>query len=142
MINDLLSLVLAQVSVDVPKHAARSQPPSLHGFESLIVKVFQQLAQSGLLDFAGVEECVQLSVGQAVHLVQVVVLPLLKQLLLDLVEDLVQVSVLERADFLESLTHEHDQRIIEAAPLQVYVIFRDREAEFELGTVRHIRELS
>jgi len=71
-------------------------------------------------------------------LTQVVVLPLLLQLLLHLVEDLTALLGFERIDPLKRLAHEADQRVVEAAPLHVDVVAGQLDVERKFGTLCHV----
>jgi hypothetical protein len=66
----------------------------------------------------------------------------LEQSFLDLVEDVFAVSILECGHLLNGLRHKIDERVIEALPLHVNVVSRNRHIESKLGTVSHVGELA
>lgn len=93
--DNLLGLVLAQVTVCVPNHATLDKPLGLHRLELCISERLEDLDEVLLLLVTFVQKGVELAEGQTEDLVEVVVFPVLNRGLLNLVEDIFTVSILE-----------------------------------------------
>lgn len=125
LVDDCLGLVLAQVAVSVPQHAARFEPLALHLLEPGVGEVGKDCVELRFLVVVGEQIRVKFGVGQTEHLVEVVVLPVLLQFLLDLLEDLLALLLSESTDALQSLTDEVHERVVEATPLELDVVSED-----------------
>ena len=142
LIYDFLTLFLGEVTIAVPDHATCLEPLGLHCLEGIVIEVLQDLAHGLFLSIICKKIRVKFSIGQSENLIQIVVLPELSQLLLDLVEDLTAVFVSHGTDFLDSLSDEVDQRVIESAPAQIDVVARRCNGERELSAVGHVGKLT
>ena len=137
-----LCLVFADVSVYVPQHAAALEPECLHRHEALISESFEDLTQFRFLVVALEQIRVKVSVGKSEDLVEVVVLPLLQQLLLNLGEDLSAISLLKGGNALQSLANKVPKRVVEALPLHLNIVAYNRSGEVKLGAISHVSELA
>ena len=114
----------------------------MHRFEFVIIEVLQNLVKLFLTSVICVELRVKLSKGKTEHLVQIVVLPQLCELLLDLIKDVLAVLVFELANLLHGLLDKVDERVIETTPFHVDVVSSSSDVKGKLGTVSHVDELA
>jgi Na+/H+-dicarboxylate symporter len=118
------------------------KPLSLHRLESLVVEVGEYIIQYWLFGVIRKEVCVQFDIGKAEDLIEVVVFPLLLQLLLHLIENLSALLVFERTHTLQCLADKIQQRVIEPTPLDVYIVTGQRNSKLKFSTLGHVRKFS
>lgn len=70
-----------------PDHASVLQPLTLHSHELLVIEFLEDSSKMRLLAIVVVELSIELSIGKLVNCVQVMIFPVLKQLLLNLIEN-------------------------------------------------------
>ena len=114
----------------------------MHFLESGVGEVSEDGVKLRFLEVISQKICVKFGVGQTVHLVEVVVLPVLLELLLDLIKDFLTLLLSEGTDALKSLADKVNEGVIEATPLEFDVIPEHIYLEGKFGTVSHVGEFS
>ena len=109
LVNDLLGLIFAQIAESVPNHVTSFEPLCLHRLELIVIKRIQNSLEGGLFYITGIKECVELSVGKLVYLVQIEVCPFHLEFLFDLVEDLTAFNITHGTKLLHRLTDKVDE---------------------------------